>query len=64
MKPLPGTYTTPPMPGVREAQLHLRDAKLALERPMWNREQVEDVLRSVEHFMTAARASLHSLRKD
>lgn len=49
----------PQEPNVRAAQLHLRDARLALERPMGTRSQLEDALRSAQHFMTWATAALH-----
>ncbi len=48
----------PPMPDVYNALQHLNDAKAALNRYCWNRAQVEDALRSAEHFITLAKESL------
>lgn len=66
--------TTPPMdgvtvvqaitPAVRQALLHLRDAKLALERPMVSQAQVDDAMRSADHFMRCAKQALSAVYKE
>lgn len=46
---------TPPMPQVRDAILYLEDAKKALSREVWNSTQLEDAIRSAEHFIQKAK---------
>lgn len=46
---------TPPMPQVRDSLLYLEDAKKALSREVWNKTQLEDAIRSAEHFIQRAK---------
>lgn len=51
-------------PPVREALLYLRDARLALERQMISQAQVDDAMRSAEHFMNCARKVLKTIKEE
>lgn len=48
----------PPMPQVRDALIHIADAKLALERNVWSVTQLRDVIRSAEYFIELAKNSI------
>lgn len=54
----------PVTPNVRAALLHLRDARLALERQMVSKAQVDDAMRSADHFMKAARDALQGNKEE
>jgi hypothetical protein len=49
---------TPPMPGVRAALCKMADARAALSRHCWNKDQVLDALNSAEYFIELARKGL------
>jgi len=49
---------TEPMPEVRGAIIPLEDAVKALERPAWNKNQMEDKIRSAEFFIDKAKEAL------
>jgi len=46
------------MPEVRGAIIPLEDAVKALERPAWNKNQMEDKIRSAEFFIDKAKEAL------
>lgn len=48
----------PPVPEVREALLHIDDAKAALSRSIWNKAQLADAIRSAEFFIALAKEKL------
>ena len=55
----------PPVPesAVRVAYKHLMDATAALQRPMTTEAQIEDVMRSVDHFVGHARKAMEKLKR-